>query len=40
MSSTIEVYGLLVLLDFDISTFTSATYQRCRLQRPLKETSS
>ena len=26
--------GQLVVLGFDVSTFTPAPYQRCRLQRP------
>src|SRR5690606_21391108 len=32
--------GLLVLLDSDITAFTSLAYQRCHLQRPFKENSS
>src|SRR5690606_40782458 len=32
--------GLLVLLDYDITAFTSVAYQRCHLQRPFKEISS
>jgi len=35
-----KAYGLLVLLGFDISTFTPATYQRGLLPQPLKEVSS
>jgi hypothetical protein len=35
-----KVYGLLVLLGFDVTTFTPITYQRSHLLRPLKETSS
>src|SRR5690606_1453036 len=33
-------YGLLVLLDYDITAFTSVAYQRCHLQRPFIEISS
>src|SRR5690606_17547042 len=33
-------YGLLVLLDFDITAFTSIAYQRGNLPRPFKEISS
>ena len=32
--------GQLVLLGFDVTAFTPATYQRRSLQRPLKEISS
>jgi hypothetical protein len=32
-----KVYGQLVLLGFDVATFTPATYQRDRLSRSLKE---
>ena len=35
-----ESFGQLVPLGFDITAFTPMAYQRCRLQRPLKETSS
>ena len=35
-----EVLGLLVLLSFDISAFTPATYLRRRLQQPYMEISS
>ena len=34
-ASAPESYGLLVLLDFDIAAFTSATYPRHSLRRPL-----
>ena len=29
-----KAYGQLVVLGFDVSIFTPAPYQRCRLQRP------
>ena len=29
-----KVYGQLVRLGFDVTIFTPASYQRCRLQRP------
>ncbi len=32
-----KVYGQLVLLGYDITAFTPATYQRPSLERPLKE---
>ncbi len=35
-----ESYGQLVLLGFAITDFTPAAYQRCSLQRSLKEVSS
>ena len=35
-----ESFGQLVPLGFDITAFTPVAYQRRRLQRPLKETSS
>ena len=37
---SLESYGQLVLLGFDITAFTPTAYQRRSLQRPLKETSS
>ena len=37
---SLEAFGLLVLLSFDISAFTPAAYQRHRLWRPLMEVSS
>ena len=36
----IKAYGLLVLLGYDITAFTPIAYQRCHLQRPLKDVSS
>ena len=35
-----KVYGLLVLLGYDVTTVTPVTYQRGHLPRPLKEISS
>ena len=35
-----KVYGLLVLLGYDVTTFTPVTYQRGHLPRPSKEISS
>ena len=35
-----KAYGQLVLLDFDVTIFTSVAYQRSRLLRPLKVNSS
>ena len=29
-----KVDGQLVMLGYDVTTFTPASYQRCRLQRP------
>ncbi len=36
----IKAYGQLVLLGFDVTTFTPAAYQRSSLLRPLKVNSS
>ena len=35
-----KLYGLLVLLGYDITAFTPVAYQRGSLPRPLKEISS
>jgi hypothetical protein len=35
-----ESFGRLVLLGFDVTTFTPVTYQRSSLLRPYKEVSS
>ena len=35
-----KLYGLLVLLGYDITAFTPIAYQRGSLPRPLKEISS
>lgn len=32
-----ESFGQLVVLGFDVTVFTPAPYQRCRLQRPSME---
>ena len=36
----IKAYGQLVLLGFDVTTFTPVAYQRRSLRRPLKVNSS
>ena len=36
----IKAYGQLVLLGFDVTTFTPVAYRRDRLSRPLKVNSS
>ena len=37
LTTSLEAFGQLVLLGFDVTTFTPAAYQRRSLQRPLKE---
>ena len=34
---SVQSFGQLVVLGFDIAVFIPAPYQRCRLQRPSKE---
>jgi hypothetical protein len=40
VDNKIKAYGQLVLLGFDVTTFTPAAYQRSSLLRPLKVNSS